>query len=219
MSKSVEADKKANALSSRADGARQNAEKKTEYTLKYAGNRLKEAEAERNKAIRNVSILERSYVVYIGDNEEWRDQKAYVSLLSKDGKAVIFALKEREREDGQFDFPMLENVPIDHLRLDITEADLRTQEIRRQNAEEAIAYWSAQVQQLGGEKFNKDTIKKGDYVFHWSSWRKVVRVNAKSVSVQSDYSWTNIAPYHEIKGHLTAEQYAQKTAAQPEASS
>lgn len=47
--------------------------------------------------------------------------------------------------------------------------------------------------------FGRDTVRKGDRVKVRGTWREVVRVNAKTVSVQSDYSWTDTAPYAEIQ--------------------
>lgn len=52
--------------------------------------------------------------------------------------------------------------------------------------------------------YSRDTIAKGDVVLTWGGWRKVVRVNAKSVSVESGYSWTDTVEYHKIKGHRPA---------------
>ena len=35
-------------------------------------------------------------------------------------------------------------------------------------------------------------------------WVKVARVNAKTVSVETPYSWTDRAPYAEIQDHQAA---------------
>ena len=31
-------------------------------------------------------------------------------------------------------------------------------------------------------------------------WREVLRVNAKSLTVPSGYSWTDTIPYHQVRG-------------------
>lgn len=35
-------------------------------------------------------------------------------------------------------------------------------------------------------------------------WRKVVRANAKSVSVETGYDWTDRTPWHEVRDHRPA---------------
>jgi len=54
--------------------------------------------------------------------------------------------------------------------------------------------------------YSRDTIAKGDYVrVIGNQWRRVVRVNAKSVSVDTGYSWTDTVEYHKIRGHRSAD--------------
>lgn len=69
---------------------------------------------------------------------------------------------------------------------------------------DAINYWKSELAALGGIKYSKDTIKKGDSILAWGQWRKVVRVNAKSVSAESGYTWTDTHIYSSIKGHRPA---------------
>jgi hypothetical protein len=42
-------------------------------------------------------------------------------------------------------------------------------------------------------------VQKGDRVKVRGTWYPVVRVNAKSVSVQTPYSWTDTVPYAELQ--------------------
>ncbi len=53
--------------------------------------------------------------------------------------------------------------------------------------------------------YGPHNVTKGDEVKigHW--WRRVARVNAKSVSVETDYSWTDRAPWHEVTDHRAAQ--------------
>jgi hypothetical protein len=69
-----------------------------------------------------------------------------------------------------------------------------------------IAYWqSIYALQASGvaNKHSRDTISVGDLVQRRGHWYPVVRVNAKTVSVQmhAGASWTNTIGYHEISGH------------------
>ena len=69
---------------------------------------------------------------------------------------------------------------------------------------DTIEYWRNELAALGGIKYSKETIKKGDSVLSRGQWRKVVRVNVKSVSIESGYSWTDTLIYSAIRGHRPA---------------
>ncbi len=47
--------------------------------------------------------------------------------------------------------------------------------------------------------YSRETVKKGDRVKIRGHWYTVVRVNAKTVSVQTPYSWTDTTPYAELQ--------------------
>ena len=68
-----------------------------------------------------------------------------------------------------------------------------------------ITYWEAvRAQQIAtgvATGHNRDTVQKGDRVKIRGHWRDVVRANAKTVSVTTDYSWTDTVPYAEIQQH------------------
>lgn len=76
--------------------------------------------------------------------------------------------------------------------------------------EDEIAYWKNiyEAQQVAGiaSSHSRDTIAKGDLVKYCGRWYPVVRVNAKTVSVQmhEGASWTNTIGYHQISGHQRA---------------
>jgi hypothetical protein len=50
-----------------------------------------------------------------------------------------------------------------------------------------------------------DTIAVGDIITtRYEGWRRVVRVNRKSVTVETGYSWTDTVPYPKVTGHRRA---------------
>ena len=79
-----------------------------------------------------------------------------------------------------------------------------------QRADE-IAHWKgvfAELQAAGlASTHSRDTIAKGDHIKYRGHWYKVVRVNAKSVSVHlhERATWTDTIGYHEITGHRRPE--------------
>lgn len=71
-----------------------------------------------------------------------------------------------------------------------------------------IAYWSAHVATMeasGVKIWSKADFVKGDFVKYSGGWSEVVRVNAKSVSVKTPYSWTNTVSYDKVTGRRAAE--------------
>ncbi|WP_144723455.1 DUF3560 domain-containing protein [Cellulosimicrobium sp. TH-20] len=76
-------------------------------------------------------------------------------------------------------------------------------------ARDNLAHWeSVRAQQIADgavTDYGPHNVTKGDEVKidHW--WRRVARVNAKSVSVETDYSWTDRAPWHEVTDHRAAQ--------------
>jgi hypothetical protein len=70
-----------------------------------------------------------------------------------------------------------------------------------------LGYWegvrAGQIEAGKASGYDRDTVKKGDRVKIRGYWHEVVRVNAKTVSVSTDYSWTDTVPYAEIQA-LTA---------------
>ncbi|MBF6085196.1 DUF3560 domain-containing protein [Nocardia cyriacigeorgica] len=74
-----------------------------------------------------------------------------------------------------------------------------------------IQYWKGvradQIANGETRGYSKGDIAKGDYIrYRHGSWHKVVRVNQKSVTVESLYieGCTGTVPYHEIREHRTA---------------
>lgn len=68
-----------------------------------------------------------------------------------------------------------------------------------------VAYWegvrAAQIESGTATGYSRETVKKGDRVKVRGHWYDVVRANVKTVSVQTQYSWTDTVPYAEIQDH------------------
>ncbi|WP_343972817.1 hypothetical protein [Kribbella koreensis] len=76
----------------------------------------------------------------------------------------------------------------------------------RRRVEAELEAWRALRDQLveNGYPYSQDTIGSGDYVRISGHWRKVVRVNRKSVSVRTE-TRVDKAPYHRITDHWPAD--------------
>ena len=82
---------------------------------------------------------------------------------------------------------------------------LRRLEIEKQQCEEKIAYWQSEIDAKGGVKYSKENVKVGDWVFYLNSWRRVYRVNPKSVSLHltsHEQTWSDTAEYFDLKAHV-----------------
>ena len=71
-----------------------------------------------------------------------------------------------------------------------------------------LQYWQTireqQIAEGTATNYTPDQITKGDAVKIRGEWRRVARVNPKSVSVETPYSWTDKAPYTDIQDHKKA---------------
>ena len=71
-----------------------------------------------------------------------------------------------------------------------------------------LAHWeavrAAQVESGAATAYGPGTVRPGDLVKIRGRWREVVRSNPKTVTVTSDYSWTDRAPWHEVEDHSAA---------------
>jgi hypothetical protein len=52
---------------------------------------------------------------------------------------------------------------------------------------------------------DRKEIRPGDAIKYEGKWLRVVRVNQKTVSVETGYSWTDKVPLLEIVGHRRAD--------------
>lgn len=71
-----------------------------------------------------------------------------------------------------------------------------------------LAYWQSvrdeQIATGTATNYGPDTISKGDAVKTRGHWRRVARVNAKTVSVETGYSWHDRVNYADIQDHRAA---------------
>lgn len=90
-------------------------------------------------------------------------------------------------------------------------------EPRRAELVDQLAYWeSVRAEQIAtgaATGYNRSSVQKGDRVKVRGSWREVVRVNQKTVSVTTGYSWTDTTPYAEIQQLATAADWEAAAAA------
>lgn len=72
-----------------------------------------------------------------------------------------------------------------------------------------LAYWEQvrqeQITAGGFTDYGQHNVAAGDTVLIRGTWRRVARANKKSVSVETGYSWTDRAPWHEVRDHRRAE--------------
>jgi len=93
---------------------------------------------------------------------------------------------------------------------------LRRLEIEKQQCEEKIAYWQSEIDAKGGVKYSKENVEVGDWVFYLNSWRRVYRVNPKSVSLHltsHEQTCSDTAEYFDLKAYVPkdkAEAYAKE---------
>jgi hypothetical protein len=73
----------------------------------------------------------------------------------------------------------------------------------QQNADE-LDYWRqvvAEQEAAGAKVWSKADFAKGDRVLDdYGRWHEVLRVNAKSLTVPTGYSWTETIPYDKVRG-------------------
>lgn len=65
-----------------------------------------------------------------------------------------------------------------------------------------IGYWQSEIEAAkaaGVLVFDRTMIRKGDLVKLGYGWVRVARVNQKTVSCETEYSWTRTVPYNKIR--------------------
>lgn len=80
---------------------------------------------------------------------------------------------------------------------------------RLTHARAELEHWQrVRAQQLEdgtATAYSRESVKAGDAVKIRGQWRRVVRANAKSVSVETGYAWTDRSPWHEVQDHRRGE--------------
>ena len=71
-----------------------------------------------------------------------------------------------------------------------------------------LAYWEQvradQIASGQAPGYSAENVQKGDAVKIRGTWYKVARANAKTVSVETGYSWTDRSPWAEVQDHKPA---------------
>jgi hypothetical protein len=94
-------------------------------------------------------------------------------------------------------------IPEHGRRVGVAWAEARLAEIG-----DELTYWRqvvADKQAAGAKVWSRADFAKGDQVRDGlGRWREVLRVNAKSVTVPTGYSWTETVPYDDVRGRRAA---------------
>jgi hypothetical protein len=93
-------------------------------------------------------------------------------------------------------------VPDHGRRISQATADQRLAELA-----DELAYWRkvvADQEEDGAKVWGPADFRPGDRVRYWGGWREVLKVNAKSLTVPSGYSWDERLPYDEVRGRRAA---------------
>lgn len=109
----------------------------------------------------------------------------------RDGRGEVFYVEDHKAAVGTH-----------RQQLEVDKAHLETQ----------IAYWQAFLdKEIADGRFSPVVladIKPGDLIKYWGGWRKVVKVNRVTVSVESGYSWADKVKVDDIHGHKPAAEVA-----------
>lgn len=81
-------------------------------------------------------------------------------------------------------------------------------EVAATHLDEQLRYWREQLEQAKADgtwnPVDLSAIKPGDLIRTRFGWKTVAKVNRKTVSVETGYSWTDKLPIDEIKEHRAA---------------
>lgn len=97
-------------------------------------------------------------------------------------------------------------------RLEVPVETLTGRQLERREQVESLrsefAYWtsvrSEQLRTGQAAGFGPGNVRAGDLVLIRNRWRKVVRANRASVSVETGYSWSDRCPWLEVTAHRGA---------------
>lgn len=158
--------------------------------------------------------------ILVGHHSEGRARRDAAKIHANMGKAVeaTAAAQEAERRaDAARVNTRPEHPATTANRIDRLSAELRKLERQQGHSpivdsprmatlREQITYWEAvRAQQIAdGLVIDTSTVKPGDYVeIHGSSWWRVTRANAKTLTLES--GWSHIRrPRHQVTGHRPA---------------
>jgi len=154
--------------------------------------------ADRNRREKAVNSLRKSFELADAAQEKTRQADAAITNLNhREAPRTTMRRLEKLRADARDWARRLQDAAPGgeyHTRGE--------QELARLTDE--ITYWQAHLDALAqtGEftAWTPDDFRKGDHANVNGHWREVRRVNKKTVTVQSDYSWTDTASYDKIYG-------------------
>lgn len=76
--------------------------------------------------------------------------------------------------------------------------------VAEQKAERRAEWNAAKIERIAREAarriFTRDEVLGAGFVHDGHRWRKVVRVNAQTISVESGYSWVDKIPFGKVHG-------------------
>jgi Domain of unknown function (DUF3560) len=68
------------------------------------------------------------------------------------------------------------------------------------DVEQEIAFLRQSIEESGVQQFTKADFQKGDLARIRGRWGIVAKANAKTLAIETGYSWTDKYPYHEVTG-------------------
>jgi|SRR5664279_616218 len=76
------------------------------------------------------------------------------------------------------------------------------------HTEAQLTYWqdvrAEQIRAGQATNYSRDVVRPGDKVQIRGRWYEVARANAKTVSVVTEYTWTDKSPWYEVQDHRAA---------------
>lgn len=130
--------------------------------------------------------------VELGKEADAAARSAEIARRAADGTPLITRQRRIERKSAE-----LRDIERRIAGASSEDYRVRMEEIKATLVDE-IEHDKAVVAASGKKVYSKADVSKGDVVIVRGRPRKVARVNAKSVSVETGYSWTDTVPYHEI---------------------
>lgn len=156
--------------------------------------------------------------ILIGHHSERRARKDAARIHTLMGKAIDADTEaaDRARKAENLRRALERGTPLVTLRnrIDRLEADVRRykrngQEELLADAEEELELDRAELadrEAKGAKVWGPTDFKPGDRVQYWGGLREVVRVNAKTLSVRTQYSWLDKLKYQDVRGRISAEE-------------
>lgn len=154
--------------------------------------------------------------VLIGHHSQRRHERLLARLRARDEKAAEARRKashyEQRAKTAAHSTDARNSKETTGNRIARLEADLRRLHREGANQDEiaetadALAFWreqwAAKVARREWEEFGPHNVQKGGAVRVSGQWRRVARVSAKSVSVETGYSWTDRVPWHQVQRYV-----------------